>query len=101
MKQTAVLAAIAAVAASATIPMAANADTVITNGVTWRYVVNDATKKTVTLGEISGFDSTTAATDSNRAMPANTEIDASLIPWTFDVDGETYFVALMYVASTR
>ncbi len=95
MKSSSILAAVAAVAASATIPMAANADTVITNGVTWRYVVNDATKKTVTLGEISGFDSTTAATDSNRAMPANTAIDASLIPWTFDVDGETYTVTAL------
>ena len=89
------------VATSATLPlvltvgMAASADTVTTNGVTWTYTSKDTTKKTVTLGGIAGFDENVTPNDSQRAMPAATEIDASLIPWTFDVNGETYTVTAL------
>ena len=72
-----------AVAASAAIPMAANADTIEINGVVWTYVVNNATAKTVTLG---------GGTASTLAMATDTAFDAAVIPWTFDVDGETYTV---------
>ena len=73
-----------AIAASAAIPMAANADTVTTNGVTWTYSVNNATAKTVTLGNgsavcIGGTGVAVAAAD---------------IPWKFigESDGEVYTV---------
>ena len=65
------LIAVAALAASA---MAANADTVEIGGVTWTYSVNNATAKTVTLG--NGTDA---------CIATSTSINASLIPWTFTV----------------
>lgn len=68
----------AAVAASA---MAANADTITTNGVTWTYTVNDATAKTITLGAAG-----------TTAMPQDAEWNASEIPGKFIIDGETYTV---------
>ncbi len=71
----------AAVAASAAIPMAANADTITTNGVTWTYTVNDATAKTITLGASGKY-----------AMPRDAEWNASEIPGKFIIDGETYTV---------
>ena len=74
----------AAIAAGAAIPMSANADTVTTNGVTWTYSVNNATAKTVTLGNgsavcIGGTGVAVAAAD---------------IPWKFigESDGATYTV---------
>ena len=73
--------AFAAVAASAAIPMAANADTITTNGVTWTYTVNDATAKTITLGAAG-----------TTAMPKDAEWNASEIPGKFIIDGETYTV---------
>ena len=79
----------AAIVASA---MAANADTVTTNGVTWTYTVNNAENKTVTLGGLSGFNVNQTPTDDIRAMPVATEIDASLIPWTFTSNDTTYTV---------
>ena len=79
----------------AAIVLAANADTVTTNGVTWTYTSKDTTKKTVTLGGIAEFNENVTPNDSQRAMPAATEIDASLIPWTFDIDGETYTVTAL------
>ena len=86
---------LAAVAASAVLPMAANADTVTTNGVTWTYIVTDTEKKEVTLGGVGTFDTaapSTGVTDEMRAMPVETQIDASLIPWTFKVGDDTYTV---------
>ncbi len=92
------------VATSATLPLAlalalaANADTVTTNGVTWTYIVNDAENKTVTLGGVGTFDTAAPSaanggvTDEMRAMPKTTQIDASLIPWTFKVGDDTYTV---------
>ena len=64
--------------------LAANADTITTNGVTWTYTVNDATAKTVTLGNGSA-----------ACIATGTSIDASKIPWTFDIDGETYTVTAL------
>ena len=72
----------AAIAAGAAIPMAANADTIEINGVTWTYVVNDATAKTVTLGD-----------GTNPAMPVGTAIDVKYIPWTFYVGDDKYTVS--------
>ena len=76
----------ATIAASATIPMAANADTIEINGVTWTYSVNNASKKTVTLG---------GGTEQTPAIPTGTALDAATIPWTFAVDGETYTVTAL------
>jgi len=65
----------AAIAASAAIPMAANAavGTVTVNGVTWTVNTN-ATTRTATLGN-----------GSSACIATTTSIDASLIPWTFTV----------------
>ena len=72
-------------AAILTIPTAANADTVTTNGVTWTYTVNDASKKTVTLG---------GGTTSTTAIPTDASVDAADIPWKFidETSGDTYTV---------
>ena len=88
----------AAIAAGAIIPFAANADTVTTNGVTWTYIVTDAENKTVTLGGVGTFDTAAPSggvTDEMRAMPKATQIDASLIPWTFKVGDDTYTVTAL------
>ena len=76
----------AAIAAGAAIPMAANADTVTTNGVTWTYSVNNATAKTVTLGSGSG--------NGNAIGGTGTSAYAADIPWKFigESDGATYTV---------
>ena len=76
----------AAVAASAAIPMAANALTVTTNGVTWTYSVNNATAKTVTLGSGSG--------NGNAIGGTGISAYAADIPWKFigESDGATYTV---------
>ncbi len=72
----------AAIAASA---MAANADTVTTNGVTWTYTVNNATAKTVTLGD--------GTTTYGNAIGTGTSAYAADIPWKFiGADGEVYTV---------
>ena len=78
--EAAILAAV--ITAGAAIPMAANADTIEINGVTWTYFVNDATAKTVTLGD-----------GTNPAMPVGTAIDAKYIPWTFYVGDDKYTVS--------
>ena len=74
----------AAIAATVAIPMAVNADTVTTNGVTWTYTVNNAANKTVTLGE-----------GSVACIPTDATVDASNIPWTFMKDGEKYTVTAL------
>ncbi len=74
----------AAITASAAIPLAANADTIETNGVTWTYTVNNAANKTVTLGE-----------GSVACIPTDATVDASNIPWTFMKDGEKYTVTAL------
>ena len=75
------LIAFAAVAASAAIPMSANADTVTTNGVTWTYVANSDGTRTITLGA-SG----------TTAIPTDAGWEAAAIPGKFVIDGETYTV---------
>ena len=72
------------VAASAAISMAVNADTIETNGVTWTYSVNNATAKTVTLGN-----------GSTACIPTDATVDATNIPWTFMKDGERYTVTAL------
>lgn len=82
----------------ATIPTVVNADTVTTNGVTWTYTVTDATKKTVSLGAVPDdtFDvNISDPVDSDRVIPAATQIDASLIPWTFTANGNNYTVTAL------
>ena len=74
----------AALVASTMLPIAVNADTITTNGVTWTYTVNDATAKTVTLGNGSA-----------ACIATGTSVDAANIPWTFDIDGETYTVTAL------
>jgi hypothetical protein len=69
------------VAAMVTV-LPASADTVTTNGVTWTYITNEDGKNTVTLGP--GGTAT--------AIPKDTSVSASLIPWVFEKDGETYTV---------
>ena len=83
--------ALAAIAASAAIPMATFADTdgtVTINGVTWKYTDRDDTAKTVTIGT-SG---TMAYNSFTTAIPTGTQINAANIPWTMEIDGETYTV---------
>ena len=75
------LIAVAVIATSAAIPMAASADTVEINGVTWTYTVNNAANRTVTLGD-----------GTNPAMPKGATLDAADIPWTFTNNGTTYTV---------
>lgn len=65
-------------------------ETVTTNGVTWKYVTNADGVNTVTLGPGGG--SGNEATDDQRAIPKATSVSASLIPWVFENDGETYTV---------
>lgn len=72
--------------------MSANADTVTTNGVTWTYITNNDGVNTVTLGPGGSGITTTNCTDSDRAIPAATSVSASLIPWVFENNGETYTV---------
>lgn len=70
---------LAAVAASAALPMAAHAETLTftTNGVTWTYTVSGTTRY---LG----------AGQDNPAMPTTTALDASMIPSSFiDASGVT------------
>ena len=78
------LIAFAAVAASATLPMAANADstgTYTTNGVawTWKTVDNSGGSPSYRLGD-----------GSSTAMPSDTVLDAGLIPWGYVDDGGDY-----------
>ena len=81
----------AAVAASAAIPMAANADVVslVTNGVTWRVTI-DSSNGTATLGK----DGCTTYKDagSYRACDAATVVTTDKIPWTFTHEGVDYTV---------
>ena len=71
----------AAIAAGVAIPMAAKADTVTTNGVTWTYVTNNDGTRTITLGDGKA-----------TAMPVGAEWEAAAIPGKFVIDGETYTV---------
>ena len=69
------------VAAMVTV-LPASADMVTTNGVTWTYITNEDGENTVTLGP--GGTAT--------AIPKDTSVSASLIPWVFEKDGVTYTV---------
>ena len=80
----------AAVATVATLAMAANADTVTTNGVTWIYTIEDSTANTVSLG--TGVEPSAANLSAGNCIPMDTVIDASKIPWTFTKDGTDYTV---------
>ena len=64
-----------------------NADTIEIYGVTWTYSGRNDTTKTVTLG---GNGSSTS--NPQQAMSTSASIDAANIPWTFEIDGETYRV---------
>lgn len=66
---------------AAAVAVVACADTITINGVTWTYSELNADKKTVTLGDGNA-----------AAMATDTMFDAAVIPWTFDVEGETYTV---------
>ena len=70
----------------AIISATANADTITVDGVTWTYSGRNDTARTVTLGGDG-----TGTSDPKRAIGKDVAIDASNIPWTFDieVDGTT------------
>ena len=76
----------AAITAGAAIPMAANAATVTTNGVTWTYTVINASAKTVRLGNNT--------TTTPNAVASGTAVDAADIPWKFidETSGDVYTV---------
>lgn len=82
---------LAAVAAGAAIPMAANADVVslVTNGVTWRVTI-DSSNGTATLGK-DGC-TTYKNADSYRACDVDTVATTDKIPWTFTHEGVDYTV---------
>lgn len=71
---------------AAAVAVGANAaiDTIEIDGVTWTYSINNAAAKTITLG---------GGTAATPAMPTNTVLDAANIPWTMEINGETYTVA--------
>ena len=70
-----------AVAGSAIFAMPANAATFTTNDVTWTYTINPQNSQCY-LG---------TGTDGSPAMPTDTALDASMIPWTFtDESGITH-----------
>ena len=83
----------AAVAASAAIPMAANAAeteiSLVTNGVTWRVVI-DSSSRTATLGK----DGCTRAAnaDSYRACDVATSVTTDKIPWMFTYNDASYSI---------
>lgn len=87
----AVLLSSAMIAASAAIPMAANADVVslVTNGVTWRVTI-DSSNGTATLGK----DGCTSASNAGsfRACDVATVTTTDKIPWTFTHEGVDYTV---------
>jgi len=75
------LIAVAAVAASASMPMAATAETYTDNkGVVWTYVSNGDGENTVTLGT------------GTACIPTDASVDAAEIPWRFERDGISYTV---------
>ena len=82
----------AAVAASAAIPMAANADMITTNGVTWTYSELNTTKKTVTLG---------GGTEGDAIVPKTAFVNALNIPWKMVIDGEEYTVNKIATAAFK
>lgn len=65
----------------------AAAETHEINGVNWTFCERNDTTKTVTLG---GNGSSTS--NPQQAMSTSDSIDAANIPWTFEIDGETYRV---------
>ena len=77
---------IVAAAVVTAIPAVSNADTITVNGVTWTYSGRDDTARTVTLGGDG-----TSTSDPKRAIGKDVAVDASSIPWSFDIDigGET------------
>lgn len=81
------------IAASAAIPMAANAAgteiSLVTNGVTWRVVI-DSSNGTAMLGK-DGCDSASKA-GSYRACDVATVTTTDKIPWTFTHEGVDYTV---------
>ena len=84
MKKLLMILGTAAVAASAN--AVDQTGTVTTNGVMWTYSELNETAKTVTLGRYA------SANDFDCAMPQNTSWNASEIPSSFVIDGETYVV---------
>lgn len=85
MKRPIIMAAAAiAVAAGAFLPAkAVDVKTKEIDGVEWKYYVNNAAKKTITLGTNQ---------ERSPAIPTETALDASQIPWTMEIDGATYTV---------
>ena len=89
---------IAAIAASAAIPMAAKAATPITNtidGVEWRFMLDtpNGTSGTAMLGiNPSTSGNTGRGDDALHGCPAATSVNAANIPWEFDYDGVHYTV---------
>ena len=81
------------IAASAAIPMAANAAgteiSLVTNGVTWRVTI-DSSNGTATLGK-DGC-TTYKNAESYRACDAATVVTTDKIPWTFTHEGVDYTV---------
>lgn len=81
------------IAASAAIPMAANAAgteiSLVTNGVTWRVTI-DSSNGTATLGK-DGC-TTYKNAGSHRACDAATVVTTDKIPWTFTHEGVDYTV---------
>lgn len=71
---------------AAAVAVGANAaiDTNEIDGVTWTYSINNAAAKTITLG---------GGTEATPAMPTSTVLDAANIPWTMEINGETYTVS--------
>ena len=84
MKKLLMILGTAAVAASAN--AADQTGTVTTNGVMWTYSELNETAKTVTLGRYASDN------DFDCAMPKDTSWNASEIPSSFVIDGETYVV---------
>ena len=88
----------AAVAASAAIPMAANAATSITttiNGVEWRFILDTptGTKGSAMLGINTSTSGTTGRANYElHGCPQDVSVNAADIPWEFDYDGVHYTV---------
>ena len=72
-----------AITGAAAVAAGAYAATIEIGGVTWTYSIDSSANKTVILG---------GGTTDTPAMPTDTELDASSIPWTMDINGDTYTV---------
>ena len=67
------------------------AGSVVINGVTWQYLHRDDVAKTVSLGQHATMSTSYYLT----AIPKDTVLDASEIPWTIELDGSTYTVTMV------